>query len=452
MKMNIIAFAVLVFFSCNADQAPEGNSVFYNEKGEMKSSEWLIQGIPVFEKSEVLYNKDGKGILKVKLSEPVIIDSADKEQKWGFFQFPSLGRTLTGELVAEWNMAEDAASAYGLGGRGRSYSTDGGKTWKKYDKDVQPAFGVQLKNGDLIKIYTPKAIDAAELKLPAKIDSTGENTGRKFGYYKLDELPANLQGVYFDRMPKGQNQWIREHAKLIDPDAARYTDGNLFPVVWWGDIRTASDGALIAGIYPGLLIGPDNRVQPSGVFFYRSTDDGRTWNIHGRIPYVPDVTLDSNGLKRTLSGYAEPAFEILKDGSFICVMRTPDIIRNSPMHFSRSTDEGKTWTKPHAITKTGVMPRLLQLDNGVLVLASGRPGMQLRFSIDGKGEQWTDPFEMLPFDINNIHDAVTCGYPDIVPSGPNSFILIYSDFKFKNHRGETRKAIKVREIVVDPVQ
>jgi len=75
----------------------------------------------------------------------------------------------------------------------------------------------------------------------------------------------------------------------------------------------------------------------------------------------------------------------------------------------------------------------------------------LRFSVDEKGERWTDPVEMLPYDAANIKDAVSCGYPELVATGSNSFLLIYSDFKHKNEKGEIRKAIKVREIIVNKI-
>src|SRR5690606_21200801 len=151
-----------------------------------------------------------------------------------------------------------------------------------------------------------------------------------------------------------------------------------------------------AGTYPGFHKEPDGKVKASGVFFYRSVNNGQTWEIQGRIPYHPDVTLDSNGNKRKVLGFTEPAFEILQDGSFICIMRTSDGMGYSPMYISRSVDKGTTWSKPLVFTQSGVLPRVLQLQNGVTVLASGRPGVQLRFSNDGIGGNWTDPFEMLP--------------------------------------------------------
>ena len=84
----------------------------------------------------------------------------------------------------------------------------------------------------------------------------------------------------------------------------------------------------------------------------------------------------------------------------------------------------------------------------MLVLASGRPGVQLRFSNDGKGETWSDPFEMLPW--IDYKDQVSCGYTSLLPSGPDRFLVVYSDFRYINEAGEVRKAIKVREVIVNP--
>ena len=215
-------------------------------------------------------------------------------------------------------------------------------------------------------------------------------------------------------------------------------------------MHIASDGSIIAGIYPGLYLNEKDGVDPSGILFYRSTDKGRNWKIQGRIPYEPDLKTDPNGDKRPAFGFTEPGFEILSDGTFLCVMRTTDsFVKNSPMYVSRSTDLGVTWTKPETFTRAGVLPRLLQLDNGVIVLASGRPGVQLRFCTDGKGQKWTDSFEMLPFK-NEQEAAVSCGYTELLATGPDRFLLIYSDFNYRNEVGTIRKAIKVREVIVTP--
>ena len=153
---------------------------------------------------------------------------------------------------------------------------------------------------------------------------------------------------------------------------------------------------------------------------------------------------DPRGAERM--GFTEPAFTILADGSFLCVARTTDGIGNGPMYASRSLDLGRTWSRPEVIARSGVLPRLLRLANGVIVLSSGRPGVQLRFCADGHGKTWTEPFELLPY--ANEQDQVSCGYTSLLATGRDRFLIIYSDFKHPTPAGELRKAIKVREVIV----
>jgi len=413
--------------------------VGYNADADVKP------GIPAYEGVTITYKRDGKPMLKVRLADPAIAGVATKPEKWGFFQFPSLYRSMDHELVAMWNMSKDAVESYGQGDGNFVVSQDKGKSWSPVGK--QPiGGGLLLPGGDRIKIYTPKAIKTGELELPKPIVA---NQGG-LGLYRLSELPEILQGIDLNRLAKRETSWTTEHEVLDDPMAVRYTVSGLFPVVWWGDMRIMPDGSVIAGIYPGFYLNPQGGVDPSGVSFYRSTDQGHTWKLQGRIPYEPDLKTDPNGDKRLGFGFTEPGFEFLSNGTLLCVLRTTDSFEtNSPMYISRSTDLGVTWTKPETFTRAGVLPRLLQLDNGVIVLASGRPGVQLRFCTDGKGQKWTDPFEMLPF-INEKESAVSCGYTELLASGPDRFLLIYSDFKYLNKENQIRKAIKVREIIVTP--
>ena len=100
------------------------------------------------------------------------------------------------------------------------------------------------------------------------------------------------------------------------------------------------------------------------------------------------------------------------------------------------------------MARSGVLPRLLRLTNGIVALSSGRPGVQLRFCADGFGKTWTQAIELIPYTDEN--DAVSCGYTSLLAMGPDRFLIVYSDFKYKNAAGEIRKAIKVREVIVRP--
>ncbi|RRA98016.1 sialidase family protein [Larkinella rosea] len=407
----------------------------------------ISHGIPAYGKTEGLYKQNGSEKYRITLGEPVVVTVAEKPEGWGFIQFPKLYRSIDGAIVATWAMHTDHAESYGKDSDGFAVSKDGGKTWTFPGGPKPPGDGLLLPNGDIIRNYTPPALDTASLKLPRKVGTVSENYGRTFSYYKLDQLPEKLQGVYLNRLKKGQKEWSLEHSQLLDPTAVRYTDNKLFPLVWWGDMKMESTNDIVTGIYPGFSL-ENGKVPASGVLFYRSSDQGKTWKAVGKIPYAPDVTQDPNGNKRLALGFTEPAFEILADGSYLCVLRTSDGLGNSPMYVSRSVDKGANWSRPKVFTSSGVLPKLLQLKNGVVALASGRPGMQLRFSNGSKGLQWSDAFEMLPF--TDQKDAVSCGYPDLLALGPDKFLLVYSDFKYKNAQGEIRKAIKVREVTVTP--
>ncbi len=191
--------------------------------------------------------------------------------------------------------------------------------------------GLLLPNGDRLAVTTPEAKKVSELKLPKPAGRvTASYCDTELDVYRLEDLPEDLRTVHQVRQAKGTDRWKAELADLVDPQALRYTISGLFPVVWWGDVRVAPDRSLLAEIYPAYLLRGDGTVDPKGgVFFYRSTDNGHTWTVQGRIPYQPDLTADPKGNER--GGFTEPAFEILADGTLLCVMRSTDGVGIGPM-------------------------------------------------------------------------------------------------------------------------
>lgn len=444
MKNGLVILISLILFGCSAlrttDKADQKIQV-------VDETNPLTHNLPVYNVITIDYRRAGNKVMGIRFKEPVVVSVASKPEKWGYFQFPSIERKPDNTIGIKWNLNADAIEAYGDHKLGGAVSKDGGTEWQPSEVSEHFA-GLSLPNGDMINIHTPKPINVAELLLPKPIGK-GMDTYIKsvYDFYKLHDLPESRQGIYINRFTKGATEWKTEKATLYDPQAARYTMNGLFPILWWGDMHTAPDNSIIAGVYPGFLITDDGSVDPhSGVFFYRSVDGGRSWRIQGRIPYVADLIMDSVGNKRM--GFTEPAFEILSNGTFICIIRTTDGVGNGPMYVSRSSDLGVTWSKPEIVTSSGVFPRLLQLENGVLVLSSGRPGVQLRFSSDGNGKVWTNPFQLLPYE--SYRKYVSCGYTGLLATGPDRFLVVYSDFNYLNQEKEVRKAIKVKEVIVIP--
>ena len=383
--------------------------------------------------------------LEVKVGEPTIVAVAPKDVGWGCYQFPGIERWDDGRLCVTYNMSADAAESYGTP-PGAMVSADGGETWSPHSGEWGVS-GLLLPNGDRIGIATPKPYKVADLHLPESLGIVQSTyASEKYTMYRLSDLSPKLRTVRISRLPKGAERPVEEHAWLDDPRALRYSLREVFPIVWWGDMRLASDGSVIAGIYPGYRVRDDGSIDDKcGVFFYRSTDFGHSWKIQGRILYQPDTKADEKGDQR--AGFTEPTFEFLSDGSLLCVMRTSDGLGVGPMYAARSTDLGKTWSRPRVIAANGVLPKLLKLENGVLALSSGRPGVQVRFCTDGKGAKWSDPFELVPI-ASDIPGADTCGYTSLLATGPDSFMIAYSHFKHPIEKGEVRKAIMVREVLV----
>lgn len=398
--------------------------------------------------------RNGKTVAEVKLEEPILVAQAEKEEKWGYFQFPILGRALDGRLIMSWQMNADSHHAYGKGHRGEMMSLDGGKTWMPLDKGYVFKYRanqtLEMQDGNTMIISTPAAKDIksyASFPQPVYRDNS-----MKMDYFLETELPDELRGVYLS-LRDGQGKVIKNiHGEIDDPDLLRYAIGDLMPVKWWGDIKELSDGSLIAGIYPSCYKNNNNELPKSDITFYKSIDGGYHWSAIGRIPFRIEKLRDKSRQYDRYKGFSETSFEILKDSTIFCVLRTG---YNTPMYKTYSVDKGQKWSEPEAFTSNGVKPQLLQLNNNVLVLASGRPGVQLRFCLEGDGKVWTEPIEMMPYmDANGEYDmwGQSCGYANLFPVGNNSFNMAYSDFRTKNKHGNYRKAILFRKVEIKNIK
>lgn len=380
------------------------------------------------------------------LGEPVVVAEAPpEERRWGYYQFPHIERAAGGRLAVTFHVHADAAESYGLKADvpNRAVSGDGGRTWT-LETGPQAASGVLLPNGDRLRIVTPRPFPVNELKLPAPLDvKKGTYSKEEYTLYRLRELPSPLDRIWLSRLPKGSPAWQQEQSRLEDPVALRYSLRGLFPIVWWGDLVVPRDRSVIAGVYPGYLEGQPG--YPWNIFFYRSTDSGRSWKVQGRILYQPDPQADPMAARR--DGFSEPATAILANGTIFCVMRSTDGNGVGPMYQSRSEDLGRTWTRPRAFTPTGVLPRLLRLGNGALLLSSGRPGVDVRVSLDGSGRNWTTPQSLVPITSEKVN-ADSCGYTGMVALDDHSALIAYSWFRRKGTDGHERKTIMVRRIEV----
>ena len=393
-----------------------------------------------------VFNNKGEKVATINMGEPIIVVQAEGEEPWGNFQFPLISRTEDNNLLVSWQMCEDSYKSYGKGKGGKMMSRDEGCTWTELDKVYfsRGRYAVDLPDGTILNVSTPVA---KEINNFVEFPKAELNKMSRFGFYEESKLPEELRGVYFQSYDINIKKYSRFHAEVFDPGLLRDSIDGKCIVMWWGDMKLLCDNSIVAGIYPTYYKNTRDSVSRSAVSFYNSVDNGLHWKLLSKIPFPNEDDWDAyvfNGY----DGFAEPVFEILKDSTFICILRTGD---KTPMYKTFSADKGRHWTTPESFTPNGVLPRLLLLDNGVLVLSSGRPGVQLRFSIEGDGKVWTEPIDLLPImGKNNQPDyfGVSCGYTSMIAVNANTFYIVYSNFISKSKKGENRKAIMFRKIEI----
>lgn len=446
-----------VFCSCASDDQPvedcQSDSLFCDTTlvsimEDHNSDLKIREGVISQKEQTIRVLRDGKPIALVELGEPQKLVQANQWVRWGYYQFPRIFRAENNNIIVYWQMKIDSHTTYGIEGYDYRMSRDEGITWEPLDKEYyrRERDRIEFENGDVLQEYTPESKSISDYpEFPAPVNSTP--IASSYNFYLESECPEELRGVYLSYWNRQTGESSIIHGSLNDPGYLRYAVDGMMPVVWWGNIKQLKGGELVTGVYPGIYQNSSGTVLRGGVSFYKSSNKGLHWDVIGKIPCYRkgesgDFAYDGK------EGFSEPTFEILKDSTFICVMRTGSGL---PMYRSFSKDKGKTWTEPEPFTPNGVRPHLMLLGNGVLVLVSGRPGMQIRLNIDGDGQTWTEPIDMMPFvkeDGTYIQD-VSCGYPSILRVDDNTFYMVYSDFFTNGVLGsEEKKAIYFRTVKI----
>ncbi|NUR93425.1 MAG: exo-alpha-sialidase, partial [Nonomuraea sp.] len=157
---------------------------------------------------------------------------------------------------------------------------------------------------------------------------------------------------------------------------------------------------------------------------YASADGGKSFARRGVI-----------ARSTSTATYNETAVEQTADGSLLAVMRK-DGGTYSTLAWSRSTDEGRTWSavrdlqlSGQSCTVRGVAPRLLLMPNGVLVLSAGRPDNWLAISADGRGDSWTQQ-RVTYHNRDGVYDTHgSSGYTGLAAVGTNRLVQVFDNCK-----------------------
>jgi hypothetical protein len=294
--------------------------------------------------------------LNVTLHPPVKIVEAV-----GHAWFPALHRFASGELVAHWSMMPDIFTfAYVAG---NSHSTDGGRTWT-----------VPYSTGQFCNLSMPLA----------------DGNLRLIPYYMYPAPPTQRREFVTDlyTMQPGGNHSVAPRSVPITglprDIAVESTGAARFNIA--GSAIT-HDGRWLVTIYGQWA---DSPAYTFDLALLESTDEGRSYRYVSTIARHGDVTPRKMLPESRFEGADESSLCVLPGGDLLSIFRTGSGMPQWPYQFARSSDGGKTWTRPEIMSEGvgSVEPSLVRMTDDTLALSGGRPGVHLWLSTDATLKQW----------------------------------------------------------------
>ena len=430
--------------------------------------------------------------IKVGSEYLIVQGMTPEEDPWGAYQFPRPYRLADGRIAVAVHVADDDIKSFGKENRW-FVSCDNGETFEETTPDIDAHCGTLLANGD--KLYFPpesgfsvsdykdtpfanrtpgydmsKRAEEGTLPLPDGITAWwGGSTTIKA--YNADRLPSSLgKKVWKAKLVKANEDTAKEIYVNVDWPcltrvvfSSRRFDNILKPIFPRGPVKRGPDGALWLTTYSGEgHINPANG-QYSPYYsaeIFRSVDEGMNWSMHSHMEYPAD----GNEYPYLSGGFSDSDIEFMPDGSMVWFMRSAwygsTTWEWAPMYMSRSTDMGKTWSKPEKFAFTGILPRLCRLNCGTTLICYARPGIFIQATCDDTGTKWSEPVVvMTPDDRSHLANIKienptfhqwdgACNNPELLALDDHTAMLFYSDFYYPDAHGVKRKSILCRKITV----
>lgn len=342
--------------------------------------QWLRENTPVF-----------SAPLKVKTGKVTNIVKTDRPAGWGIAMHPFLIRFPLGRIALDYYAVGDTDRPTGFSELDWPlYSDDGGITWIHGDPFARPGEPRDdrriVNKGDVLPkknlIHLPYAGNLAL-------------ASNRYVCYRYSNPFTNVMG----RWTGPDGFWRDPETSTINLPPEQYRR-SLY--LQYGDVDTAGNIYLTA-----YHLNPVNQREGFRTIMLISRDGGAHFDYLSTVA-LPDDVPDST------EGPCEPGMVILPDGEMVVVMRTGGHVPRK-MLMARSRNSGKTWTLSD-MPFSGVQPKLVLMSNGVLVLATGRPGNILHFSTDG-GHTWPRS--------EVIGNGGSSGYIDIMEVSPGRLLAVY---------------------------
>lgn len=326
-----------------------------------------------------------------------------EEAGWGNATHPYIVRVSDERLALTYWVAGDGSR------RGRShvawpaYSDDGGRSWE---------FGNPYN-----------WISEPDVEMMMSIDEGGEFRGFNLGMFFSPVVLPDGERVVFSRHVVGDSAFSRPYQVIrsLDGGETWYPPEESsvhFPEEIGRPVFAIAESSAVATEDGRILKAAFVRVNMRdkySTYLFESKDRGRTFSYKSTIATPKDAPW-------SILGPCEPALTLLPNGELLAIMRTgaggqKGLSSTTFMLQARSRDGGLTWAY-EGIRLPGVMPKLLQMSNGILVVAYGRPGNNLAFSTDG-GRTWGAETTI------TRPDQATSGYMAITEVEPGRLLVVY---------------------------
>ncbi len=308
----------------------------------------------------------------------------------GYQWFPALARFPNGDLMATAILTADThdnlVNAYWV-----TRSSDGGATWSRFYEVAGWGGG----------------------PIPRIPQADGSLAGPDFYLYPDPPGQARSFAGHFERFENGGARFVREPFGVrvdgLPQDVKRQgteaRGGKHWPMafIFFGTYVEV-DGGILTTTH--LQFAGEDRYTQVALL---SADNGRTWRYLATV--APSSTAPD-----AREGPNESCVVRLADGDLMCVMRVGQLVEGYPevgyasMARSFSHDEGRTWSPVDRLPIRGVAPSVRHLSTGPIVVSTGRPGLDLWFSNDPRGERWQT------IDLLEHHNA-TMGDPHQIRKG-----------------------------------
>jgi hypothetical protein len=308
-------------------------------------------------------------------SKQIIYKESGRYMGW-----PTIVRTSAGELIIAFSGDRDShVCPYGKTEIVRS--SDEGKTWS----DPAIVRNTPLDDRDAGLVETP------------------EGTLIISWFTGFDKNNPDYEDHAKTITQEDQDRWLGHWTQ-------RSTDSG---VTWDEPVRTVGatpHGPIVNDAGNLLYLGSGTFDGSNGLTVEESTDDGRSWQVIGRVPQPEGI------------GLGEPYMVETKSGKLVGLFRYgTSNLREKFMYQAESLDGGRTWPVPVRTDILGYPAHMLRLEDDRILLVYGvrvAPfGERARVSVDG--ETWSDEIVLC------TDTSTDLGYPASAVLGDGTILTVY---------------------------